>query len=287
LNPQQWIERVAMGCLTGALATVEAAGVPAPGATDHRIRSAAYDREQVYTVTGFYGYATTLLFRDGERVRDVLLGDPDAWDVRASANALTVKPKAMEPDTSMVVLTNERSYVFDVRAKPPRKTAAGQALDRDQSFLIRFNYPEQEAARARAETAAAEAREQAQRQLDAERRVVAHLPDRAPNRKFSFSGSRDLAPVEVWDDGTFTYLRFAKEQPLPAVYTVGPDGQEVIAPKHFERGVLTIQNVAQRLVLRKGALVTCLWNEGGERRTEYEASGTSDRAGARLLKPVR
>jgi type IV secretion system protein VirB9 len=279
--------RFATGCLCGVVASAHAAGIPAPSATDHRIRSAAYDRDQVYTVTGFYGYATTLLFGEGEAIRDVLLGDPEAWDVRASGNVLTVKPKAMEPDTSMVVLTSERSYVFDVRAKPPRKTALGQALDRDQSFLIRFNYPEQEAARARAEAAAAEARGEAQRQLEAERRVVAHLPDRIPNRKFSFSGSAELAPVEVWDDGTFMHLRFAKEQPLPAVYTVGPDGKEVIAPKHFERGVLTVQNVAQRLVLRKGALVTCVWNEGGEQRTDYDASGSSDRAGARLLRPLR
>lgn len=265
-----------------------AAEVPNPGTLDHRIRSVAYDPHQVYRITGYFGYAMTLTFDRTERIEQVVLGDPQAWDVRIDGHVLSLKPKAPEPDTSMVVLTDRREYAFDVRAKPPRKSASSQAEDRDQAFLVRFSYPQQVAAREAAEqaqlaaTKAAQALEAAR--LETERQVVANMPAPPINRQYLFAGADALAPVEAWDDGRFTYLRFSAEQGVPAVYTLSQDGEEMIAPKHFERDVVVIQQVARRVVLRRGTLVTCLFNEGPVRSTQQPDNGTSDAASSRILR---
>ena len=288
----RWQRGVALLAVAhGFLASTRGAETPRPGAADHRIRTVAFSDQQVYTLTGFYGYAVTLVFDHAETVGDVVLGDPLGWEVKATRNLLTVKPKALQPDTSMVVVTDRRTYVFDIRTKPPRREVSGQALDRDQAFLIRFDYPDEERER-RARHAAqqdreAQARRLALARLDIERQAVAALPLRHRNRRYSVTGARALTPTEAWDDGTFTYLRFGAEQGVPAVYVSAEDGVEVIAPKHFERDVMVVQQVAQKLVLRRGGLVTCVWNEGPERRTEHGATGASDPAGARLLRRTR
>jgi len=128
------------------------------------------------------------MFDRGERIHDVVMGDPEAWDVMPRGHVLSIKPKAQDPHTSMLVLTDKREYVFDVRAKPPRKSPDGQAMDRDQAFLVRFGYPEQEAAReaaAKAQLAAIESANQIEHaRLEAERQVVANMPAKPINRNY-------------------------------------------------------------------------------------------------------
>ncbi|MGH1453399.1 MAG: P-type conjugative transfer protein VirB9 [Paracoccaceae bacterium] len=271
--------------------TAIAAEVPSPGKTDHRIRHVNYDAHQVYRVTGYFGYALTLMFDRGERIHDVVMGDPEAWDVVPRGHVLSIKPKAEDPHTSMLVLTDKREYVFDVRAKPPRRTPAGQAMDRDQAFLVRFGYPERDAARQAAAEAQQAAYESANRieqaRLEAERQVVANMPAKPINRNYQATGESELIPIEAWDDGTFTYLRFSAQQGVPAIYSLSIDGQEIIAPKHAEGDVVVIQRVSRKLVLRRGQAVACLFNEGPVLRTAQPTSGSSDRAGARLLVPMR
>lgn len=274
-----------------AIPPARCAETPRPGGPDHRIRSVAYSDQQVYTLTGFYGYAVTLVFDHTEAVAEVVLGDPLGWEVKPVRNLLTIKPKAVQPDTSMVVVTSRRTYVFDVRTKTPRSGGQGQALDRDQAFLIRFDYPEELRQRleqqANDDTREAERRRAEQTTLEMERRAVAALPSRPINRRYAFSGARELAPTEAWDDGRFTFLRFNAEQGVPAIYTISAEGSEVIAPKHFERDVLVVQRNARKLVLRRGQLVTCVWNEGPQHSTEHGATGASDPAAARLLRRAR
>jgi hypothetical protein len=53
-----------LGLWCGSVADAES--VPARGAADGRIRTAAYNAEEVYRLYGFVGYAIELIFDDGE-----------------------------------------------------------------------------------------------------------------------------------------------------------------------------------------------------------------------------
>lgn len=48
------------------------------------------------------------------------------------------------------------------------------------------------------------------------------------------SGDPAVAPMQVFDDGRDIWLQFAPDQPLPAIFGVGPDGERVLPYLHRE-----------------------------------------------------
>src|SRR3546814_5841791 len=50
------------------------------------------------------------------------------------------------------------------------------------------------------------------------------------NLDYVLAGSSDVAPSEVTDNGQFTVMRFPRNPPVPAIFTVLPDGSEAVVP---------------------------------------------------------
>ncbi len=93
------------------------------------------------------------------------------------------------------------------------------------------------------------------------------------------SGDLDLAPVNAWDDGEFTYFKFPGNRDLPAIYLVDPDGNESIVNRHSagdSSDVIAMHKVAQRWALRLGNRALAIWNDAydpaGRRNTSRTAS---------------
>lgn len=267
------------GAITAGIAC--ATEVPHPGKIDHRVREVDYNPDQVYELTGFYGYHVTITFQRDEVVEKIAAGYAQAWDINQHGWFITVKPRDLAPHTSLVVTTNRRMYAFDLRAKkPPANNNPTQyALDPQQIFVLRFKYPQEE----RTLADAARARMAAQN-LEEERRlaILAGRPPRPSNRAYFYQGSEAIAPYEAWDDGTFTYFRFYAQQDLPSVFVVNDDGTESIANKHFVEDVMVIQRVARQMRLRKGASAVCVYNENPEFRTPQPVSGASEDGAERV-----
>lgn len=40
--------------------------------------------------------------------------------------------------------------------------------------------------------------------------------------------SSDIAPINIWDDGTFTYFKFGANTDIPAIYYVDENGRKSI-----------------------------------------------------------
>jgi len=79
---------------------------------------------------------------------------------------------------------------------------------------------------------------------------------------YTMSGDQSLAPVNAWDDGAQTWLRFAPGQDLPAVYFVDADGNEVIANRHMaDDHTIVMHRVAAKWHLRLGGQVLAVYNE--------------------------
>ena len=72
---------------------------------------------------------------------------------------------------------------------------------------------------------------------------------------------RCLREVLVFDDGRFTYLRFANNREVPAVFHVQGDGSEALVNVRMEGDLLVVDRVSRRLMLRAGNAVVGLWNE--------------------------
>jgi type IV secretion system protein VirB9 len=255
-----------LACSLPALTAV----LPQPVAGDRRVRTVLYEPDNVVTIYGAIGIATMIMFDKDEFVQDMDGGDSEAWHlgVVERKNGIFVKPKASSAATNINVVTTKRVYNFDMVL----------AKARQNGFMrVQFRYPPP--APVLPIPAALE-----KALVD---KLLAALPV-AANRRYTVQGSAEIAPIEAWDDGTSTYLRFAVNGGLPAIYSVGADGSE-----HLENintspaGLVQVQGVRPRFALRVGATVACLFNEGYDPATPAPATNTVSPQVMRIIKGAR
>jgi type IV secretion system protein VirB9 len=252
-----------------ATAAAYGAQLPEAGQKDARIRFATYDPYDVVTIFTRDGLETHIVFDHDEKVVDMAGGDVDAWGVATKRfrDGLFIKPAGILPDANLHVVTTKRTYTFDLKQADKRKGSVG--------FLtVFFRYPVTEHTASVAPSVA----EQVRALLDA-------TPP-ASNRRYSVQGSSELAPVEAWDDGRTTFLRFRATASIPAVYSVrsGEDSLEQIESAVMRDDVMQVPGVHRKLVLRIGREVACVFNDGFDQDARRPATSTASPQVDRILK---
>ena len=255
----------------GAAAGARAEFFPIPGTRDARIRTALYERDQVYRLHGRVGYALDVVFAPHERFLGLSSGDPDALNYSAHGNVLTLRPKALSVHTDILVTTSRHRYYFDYSARPDSPHHDTQVM-----YVVRFLYPGSRS-RARAPTKA----ERVTRSLA----QAEHAPP--VNRDYWYCGSPALRPVAASDNGIETRLTFGARSALPAVFVLSADGRESLVNVSMHRGVMVIERIAHRLVLRRGGLVGYVVNKGFSVEGTRLASGTISPAVERVVRRPR
>ncbi|MCZ2134602.1 MAG: P-type conjugative transfer protein VirB9 [Burkholderiales bacterium] len=239
--------------LASTAATAEI--VPQGGRHDARVKVVAFNPEDVVKVVGHYGYSTDIVFASYEDVAGgaIAVGDSDAWEVAPAGNHLFVKPRAKGAVTNMTVVTSKRTYQFALDAREIAGVTRGD--NASMFFEVRFTYPDDEAA-------AAKAIADQRRREDAERRMQSLLNSPVVPKNYNYygCGTRDLWPTEVFDDGRFTYLRFPAAQEIPAIFVVNSDKTESLVNGGMHDEQYVVQATARKLVLRRGKSVACLEN---------------------------
>lgn len=83
------------------------------------------------------------------------------------------------------------------------------------------------------------------------------------NWKYSFTGSRSLAPIEAYDNNQFTYFKFKQDgsSHLPAIFIVDKDKNETLVNYHIQGDYLVVNSVAKQFTLRNGNEVTSVYND--------------------------
>lgn len=256
----------------------EAATVPHSGSQDYRIRTAEYNEGQVYRITGFFGFHALIMFGPDERIEKVG-GFEKGWSVDNLGNKLLVHPKIDDADSNLTVVTSRRVYFFDLSVKPFPKKYISQADDPEQTYALRFRYPEDEA-RAAAAAAAALAVEQ---KLAAASTKTSEKPK---HWKYTYMGAEAIRPYQVWDDGIFTYFKFYAQQDLPSFFVINDDGSESVVNKGMERDgdTVVVQRVGKQFVLRMGSSVTCIYNENPAIFTPSSGTETSSDQVQRVIR---
>lgn len=67
---------------------------------------------------------------------------------------------------------------------------------------------------------------------------------------YKLSGAVELRPARISDDGTHTYIVWAPDQALPAVFAVTALGAEEMVDGYMRNDVFTIDRVHPQLVFR-------------------------------------
>jgi type IV secretion system protein VirB9 len=260
---------------------------------DYRIRHVAYDANDVVRLDAVIGIATHIIVAPDEEYMAHAFGDPKGWKFSHVKNHFFIKARASNSDTNLVIVTNKRNYNFalhfvgDYETHDANGAAVVQQIAtpwslRNATLQLQFNYPGEDA----------QAEIQAMRRLDIDRRF--NIQSGSNNLNYTMSitqRDREIAPINVWDDGRFTYFRFSPNTDLPNVYTVGADKAEVIVNRHMlsrpdmqgER-VIVAEKIAPKFVLRLGNEVAGIYNEGFNPYGLPNSTGTSTQAVQRVLR---
>ncbi|QHD70847.1 P-type conjugative transfer protein VirB9 (plasmid) [Sphingobium yanoikuyae] len=265
----------------GAVAAIMAASpafaeeIPNAGRQDSRIRYINFDTDEVVRINGVFRAASQIVFGEGETISSVALGDTVSWEVAPADNILFIKPREKAPATNLIVVTKRggtvRTYTFALTAR-----SGAISTGTDAQFVVRFRYPAEEAAAARQ----AQLQQVQMQMLMVEAGGVKVALEAAAvqgrrNLDYSIAGSSDLAPSEITDNGQFTIMRFPRNQQLPAIFTVLPDGSEAVVPYDVRGEFVVVHQVSRQLRLRRGQSLTCIWNNAYDRYGPDNSSGTA------------
>lgn len=234
--------------------TVSALDKPQRGRQDQRVLYADYKVDEVYPIEAVNGLITTIEFAPGEKVSNYGSGFSTAWEFASRANHFFLKPKAKQGTTNLVVVTNMRTYLFDVRLTGNRKKA---------TYRLTFRYPMEEQAKAVAEAEKLRIKEllsQTETGTTVKEESKAGLNHKYSMNFGSSNNSKRIAPLAVFDDGRFTYLKFGGQNDFPAAYRK-VDDEETMINSHVEGNWLVLHGVFEEMRLRVGKSVVGIYNE--------------------------
>ncbi|SFD14624.1 TrbG/VirB9 family P-type conjugative transfer protein [Tropicimonas isoalkanivorans] len=212
--------------LAALLCALPAAAETIPAATrlDPRVRMTHYVDGQVYTLRVSLTRATTVEFGPGERIVSLVAGDTESFlfETIPGGRVFAIKPTSRGVETNVTVYTNQRSYYF-------RLTEGNSPF-----FVLRFDYPKTQSASSRS---------------------VRKGPIRS---NYGASRRTAITPVSVWDDGTFTYFRFAESAPQPAIFKVVNGRERSVNSTAEGNGVMRVSGTSRQWTVRMGDLEVCI-----------------------------
>jgi type IV secretion system protein VirB9 len=107
-----------------------------PLTTDSRIKTYVYSQNEVFLLVLHFGFQSHIEFDKNESVETIKLGDSYAWKITPLGNRLFIKPLERNIRTNMTIITNKRTYQFDIVAQ---ELESGN--EKDQVYVVRFQYP--------------------------------------------------------------------------------------------------------------------------------------------------
>lgn len=216
---------------------------PKAGPVDSRIRTVIYSPRDVTEIRGHYGYQTLIEFNKDETITNIALGDSLAWYVNPNetGNLLFVKPVEDNATTNLTVVTDKRTYHFELNASSAKSSHA-----KNMAFHVQFKYPEGRSGFIERKTA-----------------DISPASGTQPsdwNFNYEFAGHSAQVPKRAFDDGDFTYFEFDKQSEIPAIFSVAPDGTESLINYKTEGRYVVVHRIAKQFTLRNGKSVTCIFN---------------------------
>jgi type IV secretion system protein VirB9 len=222
---------------------------PAFAAADPRLQSVHYEVDKVVKVHGRLGYQSMIEFAPGESIENVAVGDSTAWQVTPNkrANLLFLKPLAVNAKTNMTVVTDQRTYLFDLNVATARTTPL---------YNLRFTYGPQPPA-----PSAKPLRRIAYPTLLANGAPSqsAVVPPKL-NYDWKRKGDKEIIPAHYYDDGHSLYLQWKPGAPMPALFERDEYGREGVINYRQQGDFIVVDQVPNTLVMKLGKDTAVLIN---------------------------
>ena len=196
-----------------------------------------YQPDVVMVLRARMGYALDLELQDREQVVNIAAGNIALLNLGVEGNHVFIKPTRPGVATNLMILTDKRLYRFKYLVESEKSISDQQPV---YSVVFRFQSPV----------------------IPVESPLSAN-PEPALNTNYWYCGSASLKPLETFDDGVRTYLRFPKDVELPVPYSVEEDGEERLVNMHVTGDWIVVHQTLQRMLLRRGAQRGCVQNRPG------------------------
>ncbi len=247
--------------------------------SEKRIKYWRYYQNAVFKHTGFLNFPCYIQFEDGETVSNVSIASPQKkivkkndkgedvtkyeeddeqkWLFEIKGSKLFLKPVEDDGNTIAIVITNKRTYFFELHVKVPTGP-----FDTRIPLGISFQYPAEKS--------------EEEKNGEENATVIQYNSKSAPdlskpqnyNFNYTIAGNDIIAPIKIFDDGQFTYLEFKdKNATLPAVFGVDGNGYEFIQNFRIVGDYMVIESISPTMTLRNGSDIVCMFNESMKNET--------------------
>ncbi|MBU6140724.1 MAG: TrbG/VirB9 family P-type conjugative transfer protein [Proteobacteria bacterium] len=250
-----------------------------PITTDSRIRTLVYNPNEVYELKFYYNYQSFIEFSEDEEIEMISIGEAFAWRLTPAGKRLFIRPLEIAAHTNMTIITNKRTYHFDIRSDE----FSGKA-DEDLVYTIRFFYPQigqplpippqlsmpNPAAKPilpppappigasiiKTPTPLVRADE------DLPGIVVRNPEGLEINLDYSLSGKSDnIMPLKVYDNGSETNFQFPNDNlVIPTISAVDSSGAERSLTYVIRDDYVVVPTVARQFTLRLSDGLLCVFN---------------------------
>lgn len=243
------MNRLTATALIGAFAALSALAPRAAQA--QAVQEYEYADNRIYPVRTGLGITTQIELSPNETVVDYSSGFSNGWDISRRDNVFYVKPKNVDVDTNLLIRTETHSYILELRVVATDWKALDQAKQSGVQYKVSFRYPDD--AKFRAERGTAEPKvPELSLALDRSRAYHFDYDYRTRTRR------KALIPVNVYDDGQFTYIRLSDTTPFPtgsfpAVFARETEGgEEFVVNTTVQGETIVVHGTYRYLVIRHG-----------------------------------
>lgn len=245
INSKIFLVCATVACLMVSVPDANATSDSRSLPVDHRVRVITYQPDQVFKMDGHYRYQSAIEFEKDEEIKTISMGDSTSWMINPSGNRLFLKPVEQDATTNMTLITNKRVYLFELHARE-----AGDIDDANMVFIMRFIYNDKSGGIG------------SHAYLDSVPEPDFENEPGKYNASYTISGSDEIAPLRIFDDGEFTFFQFAdKNAEVPAFYWVDDDNSEAMINYRTRGDYIVVERVSARFTLRHGNDVVCVFNE--------------------------
>ena len=193
----------------------------------------------LYQVYAAVGQITTIALEPGESLTGagpIAAGDTARWIIgdTESGSGLTrraqvlVKPTRADISTNLIITTDRRTYMLELRAG-----------EKPYMPAVAWAYPQQPAS---------------QRQSVPATPIIPAVAAR--NHRYGLTGGNPpWKPISVYDDGRRVYVEFPRgivQGEMPPLFVIGPDGEPQIVNSRIHNNILIVDRLFGAAELRLG-----------------------------------
>ncbi len=229
-----------------------------PISVDSRIKTFVYSPNEVFTVVFSQGYYSYIQFAEGEKVKNIAVGDASSWKISPYDNKLLIMPFEVSGRTNMIITTTKkRDYIFDLISRPnydkhpdtnAEKTSYDYSTEKDISYVVRFYYPQEED-EFDVDLDEISTPTQMQYVVDNLENVVQENATKYNYTYINEGVKADLIPIELFDDGYLTYFKFRDGNKIPQVF-VEENKAKLPCKRLLFDGYIIIKGVHRKLFIR-------------------------------------